>query len=124
LYSGFDDIPPNVQSQIEDDEMKLVMEMSLNEMIEGLNKNLPSEPGSDSPNAVNLVIKHNDKTFTRRFNKSDKIQHIKDFVTTKARTFATIEISEAYPKKIFSDENSTISESGISNNTVLIATIK
>lgn len=57
-----------------DDEMKQVMELSMNEFISGLEKSLPPEPKEGSPDAYNIQFRYDASTFTRRFNGDDYIR--------------------------------------------------
>ena len=99
------------------------MELSLMEMVSELEKSMPQEPVEADENSIKIVIKVGADSFSRRFNKSDKIKDIKNFLVIKVRTFNQIEISEGYPKKIFSDENASLDQAGVVNNCVLMGRV-
>ena len=69
----YNDVPPSIQNDIEEDYLKQVLELSLNEMVESIKNNLPQEPIEGDSSGLNIIIKDEDKTYNRRFNKSDKI---------------------------------------------------
>ena len=50
------------------------MELSLNEMVEDLQKSLPQEPNENDQNSINLSFKHENNTYSRKFTKSNKIK--------------------------------------------------
>lgn len=50
-----------------DEDMKQAYEMSIDEGIKNLESHLPKEPEINDNNAYNIVFKHGDKTFSRRF---------------------------------------------------------
>ena len=97
------------------------MELSLVELIENLKISLPEEPSESEPNAINISIKEGNRTFERRFKKTDKIKDLKNYLTIKVRTFNDFEISDNYSKKLYSNDNLTFEESGILTNCVLNA---
>lgn len=59
---------------IEDDEMKQAMELSMNEFIQNLERQLPNEPAENDSNAYNLVFRYDGNSFSRRFRGSDYIR--------------------------------------------------
>ena len=75
------------EDEIEDDDLKIAMELSLVELIENLKISLPEEPSESEPNAINISIKEGNRTFERRFKKTDKIKDLKNYLTIKVRTF-------------------------------------
>jgi len=113
----------NEENNILDDDLKTAMELSLTLYCEELEKGIPQEPNFNDINAINLLIKCGDKSFSRRFNKSDKIRDVNNFMKAKLRTYNTIELFENLPKKVYSDESKSLEESGISNNLILMAKI-
>ena len=119
----YNDVPPSIQNDIEEDYLKQVLELSLNEMVESIKNNLPQEPIEGDSSGLNIIIKDEDKTYNRRFNKSDKIRDIKNYLVTKKRTFNEIEIYENIPKKVYSNDESTLEEAGIVNNCVIMARV-
>ena len=50
------------------------MELSINDMVEDLQKTLPEEPKENDQNCVNLVFKFENNTYSRRFLKNDQIK--------------------------------------------------
>lgn len=62
-----------ISSQFEDDEMKQAYELSLDEYLKEIKSSLPSEPLENDSEVCNIVLKYEDKTFSRRFKITDKI---------------------------------------------------
>jgi len=59
----------------EDDEFKKAYQLSLEEYILDLNKNLPAEPSDDD--FFNIIFKNGNQTFSRKFSSDNKIKVIK-----------------------------------------------
>jgi len=102
-----------------DDDFKQAMEMSMNEFVSGLEKGMPKEPNEGDPSAYKIAFRCESQTFSRIFASNDLIKDVKNFVQSKLRTFSDVEIFEAFPRKVFSNENVKIAESGISKNQML-----
>jgi len=58
---------------VDDEDLKMAFEMSMDEHLKDLQNNLPKEPSEGDPDGCNIVLKYGDKTFNRRFSKNDKI---------------------------------------------------
>jgi hypothetical protein len=106
------------QEMIESNEMKEVMEMSLNSYISDLQSQLPPEPLPNSGNSVEITIFHpkDNQTFSRNFNTSDRIIHIKNFMKTKIRTYDDIKLVGKTNNKIYVKDDETLEEAGIQPN--------
>jgi hypothetical protein len=123
FYANDNYIPPSLQNEFDDLELKEALEFSLIEMVDSLTSKMPKEPEEADQNSITLKIKLGADTFQRRFNKQDTVQDVKNYVIIKVRTFNEIEISEGFPKKVYSEACQTLELAGISNNSVLIARV-
>jgi len=78
-------------------------------------KRLPAEPAEGSPNAVNIVFRTpNGNNLERRFNNTDKVQALYDYIDTQDVTFdkATIKYDLIQPRPFLclEDQNKTIND--------------
>ena len=111
----------NEKNLLEDSDLKTVMELSLNEYLDDLSKELPKEPSLDEP-FFDVNVKPADKSifFSRRFNPTDKISAIKTFSKIKLRTYADIKLCGAYNNKIYVKDNETLEEANIKDKDTFI----
>ena len=104
----------------EDDEIKKVMKLSLQEYAENALKSLPPEP---EKGGYSIMVNYNGKFFKRNFNEDDKIEHIVTFVKSQIPTYSKILLFESVPKITYDNENLTIKESGLARNQMLMCRI-
>ena len=104
----------------EDDEIKKVMKLSLQEYAENALKSLPPEP---EKGGYSIMVNYNGKFFKRNFNEEDKIGHIVTFVKSQIPTYSKIQLFESFPKVTYDNEDLTIKESGLSRNQMLMCRI-
>ena len=101
----------------EDEEIKKIMKLSLEEYAQNTQKSLPPEPASGG---YSIMVNYNGKIFKRNFNDNDKVRHIVDFVKSQIPTYSPIQLFEVFPRKVYDDENILIKESGMSRNQSLM----
>jgi len=116
------DIPTNQNMEMDND-MKQVMELSMNDFVQDLEKRLPKEPSEDDSSCYKISFRCENQTISRRFNPTDFIRDIKNFLQSKLRTYNDIELSEAFPRKVYSEESKKLSECGFSKNQTLNAKV-
>ena len=104
----------------EDDEIKRVMKISLQEFAENAIKNLPPEP---EKGGFSIMINYNGKFFKRKFNDNDKVGHIITFVKSQIPTYSHIELFESFPKNTYDNEDILIKDSGMARNQMLMCKI-
>ena len=103
----------------EDEEMKQAYQLSLIEYSEQLKKEIPPEPNE----GYSISINYNGKIFARKFNSTDKIGDIINFVKSEIPTFSEIQLFTVFPRKIFDDKNKTLIQAGLSKAEVIMAKI-
>jgi len=107
------------EEEIEDEEMKKAIQMSLEITMMDLEKLIPVEP-STNEDGYNIIFKINDLTLQRRFKAENTIGDLINYCKYNLKSFKNIELMENYPKKIYSNETQKIKESGIGKNQVLM----
>lgn len=60
----------------DDDDMKKAMELSMNEFISYLEKQLPKEPEQEGAGSFNFKFRYQELSYSRRFNPTDSIRVI------------------------------------------------
>jgi len=103
----------------DDEDMIEAMKISLDIYVNDLIKNLPYEPLPNDEFAYDITIRVEDYQLNRIFPSSSRIIDIKNFVKSKIRTFNDVELSEAFPKRVFYNDMSTIKDEGLSKRQVL-----
>lgn len=108
-----------------DDEMKKVMEMSLNSALDDLKKDLPREPedSDKSTNIFTIVFRYQEKSFQRRFFADATIGSLKLFCKYQLKTLKHIELFESFPRKVYSNNEETLEKSGLSKQQILMTNI-
>jgi ataxin-3 len=104
----------------EDDEVKRIMKLSLEEYARNAAKSLPPEP---EKGGYSIMINYNGKYYKRNFNGTDKIKHIVAFMKSQIPTNQPLLLFESYPKKNYDNEEITIQDSGLARNQVLLCRI-
>ena len=104
----------------EDDDVKRIMKLSLEEFAKNAAKSLPPEPQSGG---YTFIISCNGKTYKRNFNGTDKIRHIVTFMQSQIPTHSPLLLFESFPKKNYEDENIMIKDSGLARNQMLMCRI-
>ena len=82
-------------------------------------KEIPPEPNE----GYSISINYNGKIFARKFNSTDKIGDIINFVKSEIPTFSEIQLFTVFPRKIFDDKNKTLIQAGLSKAEVIMAKI-
>ena len=80
----------------EDDDVKRIMKLSLEEFAKNAAKSLPPEPETGG---YSLMINFNGKYYKRKFNDTDKIGDIVTFMQSQIPTHSPLLLFESYPKK-------------------------
>lgn len=93
----------------EDVETMQACQVSLNEYIEQIKRDIPPEPYR---NGFIVNIYYNKEVFTRKWNGNDKIRHLKKFVQSKIPTTNKIELFESFPRRIYSNDEATLMQCG------------
>ena len=101
----------------EDDEVKKIMKLSLEEFAKNAAKNLPPEP---EKGGYCIMVNYNGKFFRRNFNETDKVGHIVTYVKSQIPTNSPILLFESQPKKNYDNENIMIKDSGMARNQMLL----
>ena len=104
----------------EDDEIKRVMKLSLEEYAQSAAKNLPPEP---EKGGFSIMVNYNGKFYKRRFNDNDKVGHIVTFVKSQIPTHSPIQLFESFPRNTYDNENIMIKDSGMARNQMLMCKI-
>ena len=104
----------------EDDEVKRIMKLSLEEYAKNAAKNLPPEP---EKGGYSIMVNFNGKYYKRNFNETDKVGHIITFMKSQIPTNQPLLLVESYPKKNYDDENISIKDSGMARNQMLLCRI-
>ncbi len=104
----------------EDDEVKKIMKLSLEEYAKNAAKSLPPEP---EKGGYCIMINFNGKFFRRNFNETDKVGHIVTYVKSQIPTNSPILLFESQPKKNYDNENIMIKDSGMARNQMLLCRI-
>jgi len=136
-----------------DEETRKAIEMSLNDYMVNIEKNIKKEPEENDPNCYTISFKTADQTFTRRFYPEDTIgvilyifyyknllvsildcffskilyflnkKDMVDYLKVQMKTSRTIEIFEMMPRKIYSDYSMKINDTHLSKKQFLMARI-
>ena len=106
-----------LDNEDEDDEVKRVMKLSLQEYADNAMKSLPPEPQTGG---YSIIVMYNGKTFSRKFNETDKVGDIVTFVKSQIPTYSNLQLFESVPKVTYDDENKTIKDSGMARNQMLM----
>ena len=104
----------------EDDDVKRIMKLSLEEFAQNAAKSLPPEPQTGG---YSLMISFNGKYYKRNFNGTDKIGDIVTFMQSQIPTHSPLLLFESYPKKNYENENILIKDSGLARNQMLLCRI-
>ena len=104
----------------EDDEVKRIMKLSLEEYAKNTAKNLPPEP---EKGGYSIMVNFNGKYYKRNFNETDKVGHIITFMKSQIPTNQPLLLFESYPKKNYDDESISIKDSGMARNQMLLCRI-
>jgi ataxin-3 len=112
-YSDTDNLKEYEKNLILDDEMKQVMELSLNEYIHDLEKSLPIEPKLKE-NSILVRFSYGKIIFERKFAKEDKLIDLKNYMKIKLRTYNDVKVSIKEE-----DDSRTLTELGLSNEVLL-----
>ena len=104
----------------EDDEVKRIMKLSLEEYAKNAAKNLPPEP---EKGGYSIMIMFNGKYYKRKFNETDKIGHIVTYVKSQIPTNQPLLLFESQPKKNYDNEDIMIKDSGMAKNQMLLCRI-
>ena len=104
----------------EDDDMKRIMKLSLEEYAKNAAKSLPPEP---EKGGYSLMINYNGKYFKRNFNGTDKIKHIVTFMKSQIPTNQPLLLFKKKKKKNYDNEEIMIQDSGLARNQVLLCRI-
>ena len=104
----------------EDDDVKRIMKLSLEEYAKNAAKSLPPEP---EKGGYSLMINYNGKYYKRNFNGTDKIKHIVTFMKSQIPTNQPLLLFESQPKKNYDNEEIMIQDSGLARNQVLLCRI-
>jgi len=103
----------------EESRRKLEEEQELERQLAAKEASLPREPASDDENAVTLLVRMPDGSrHGRRFLKSDKLQHLFDFLDIGRRVKpGNYRLVRPYPRRAFSDGESglTLNELGLTS---------
>ena len=103
---------------IENEDTMLACQLSVAEYVEQIKREIPPEPRG---NGFIVSIKFNNEVFTRKWNGNDKIKYLKKYVQSKIPTLNKIEISEPFPRHIYSNDEATLMQCRFALNQVLIA---
>jgi len=105
------------ESQEEQEAIQMSIELTKMKKIQDLEKSLPSEPAVGLQNVTHIVIRMPDgKRLERRFLMDSKLQLLRNFIDSKTlseRVPDSYEIVTDFPKKIYSNMNSSFRESGL-----------
>ncbi|KAK9668201.1 hypothetical protein RND81_13G040900 [Saponaria officinalis] len=95
----------------EEAQRKLQEEQELERQLAAKQASLPEEPSMDDENAVNLLVRMPDGSrHGRRFRKSDKLQSLFNFIDVgRMLKPGTYRLVRPYPRKAFSDGESSLS---------------
>ncbi|WJZ82259.1 hypothetical protein VitviT2T_002031 [Vitis vinifera] len=95
----------------EESRRKLEEQQEFERQLAAKEASLPQEPGSDDENAVTLLVRMPDGSRRgRRFLKSDKLQSLFNFIDVgRAVKPGTYRLVRPYPRRAFSDGESTLS---------------
>jgi len=93
------------------------------ELFNELASSIPSEPEASDSSSYNIIVKCNEKNLQRRFRADDLINHVKLFVKSQVKTLREVELFEPFPRKVFNNDESSIKDSGLSKNQILLARI-
>ena len=104
----------------EDDDVKRIMKLSLEEFAQNAAKSLPPEPQTGG---YSLMISFNGKYYKRNFNGTDKIGDIVTFMQSQIPTHSPLLLFESYPKINYENENILIKDSGLARNQMLLCRI-
>ena len=104
----------------EDDDVKRIMKLSLEEFAKNAAKSLPPEPETGG---YSLMINFNGKSYKRRFNDTDKIGDIVTFMQSQIPTHSPLLLFESFPKKNYDNENVMLKDSGLVRNQMLLCRI-
>jgi ataxin-3 len=111
------------QNLILEDEIKLAMEMSLNDYLESLLSQIRTEPSLEEAH-FKLSFKTQDKkTFERRFYKDDKIKDLTFFCKFSCRTYGDIRLTGMKKNKIYSNIEETLEQAGVEDEDIFIVKI-
>lgn len=102
-----------------DDDLKQAIDMSLNIYLEENKRYLNKEPLDNDASAYDITFRYKDIKFSRKFNEYDSINQLKLFVQIKIKTLSQVELSESFPKKIYSDDSISLKQSGLTKRHLL-----
>jgi hypothetical protein len=108
----------NNNNSIESEEIMQTCQLSLQEYVEQIKRELPPEPYG---NGFIVSIKFNNQIFTRKWNGNAKIKHLKKYVQSKIPTINKIELLESFPRYGYSNDEATLMQCQFALNQVLIA---
>ncbi|XP_076960242.1 plant UBX domain-containing protein 8-like isoform X2 [Bidens hawaiensis] len=107
------------EAAIEEEQRKLEQEQETERQLAAKEASLPQEPASDDNNAVTLLVRMPDGSRRgRRFIKTDKLQHLFDFIDIcRMAKPSTYRLVRPYPRRAFSDGESelTLNELGLTS---------
>jgi ataxin-3 len=101
----------------EDDEIKQVMKLSLQEYAQNAARNLPPEP---EKGGYYIMVNYNGQFFKRRFNDTDKVGDIVTFVKSQIPTYSHLLLFESFPRNNYDNEDIMIKDSGMGRNQMLM----
>lgn len=111
-FEGINNIP-----NFEDEEMNQAYRLSIIEYSEKIKRDLPPSP----QNGWTINIRYNKSLYSRVWNPSDKIKHLKLFVQSQIPTINYIELFTSFPREVFTNDNLTLKEAGLWNNQTINA---
>ena len=103
----------------EDEDMKQAYELSIIEYSEKIKKELPPSP----QDGWTINIRYNQTLYTRVWNPTDKIKHLKLFIQGQIPTLNFIELFTPFPREVFTNDNLTLKQAGLWNNQTINAKI-
>ena len=101
----------------EDDEIKQVMKLSLQEYAQNAARNLPPEP---EKGGYYIMVNYNGQFFKRRFNDTDKVGDIVTFVKSQIPTYSHLLLFESFPRNNYDNEDIMIKDSGMGRKQMLM----
>ena len=104
----------------EDDEVKKIMKLSLEEYAKNAAKNLPPEP---EKGGYSIMVNYNGKYYKRNFNETDKVGHIVTFMKSQIPTNQPLLLFESQPKINYDNEEMMLKDSGMAKNQMLLCRI-
>ncbi|KAI3713384.1 hypothetical protein L1987_71961 [Smallanthus sonchifolius] len=98
------------EAAMEEEQRKLEQEQEIERQLAAKETSLPQEPASDDDNAITLLVRMPDGGRRgRRFMKTDKLQHLFDFIDVgRVVKPSTYRLVRPYPRRAFSDGESDL----------------